>query len=441
MLSLPGTANDSTSDFEPEVELQKFGRWALFAVAFLIFGLGSAAAFIPIGGAVIGTGNLTAESGIKTITHPNGGVLQDILVEDGDRVEKGQLLVRFDTNVSEVSADLSGRTVNQLMAQKARLEAEREGLGRMRLPAELARRDDPAVKDAIEAEQRLLALHQQERRNMRSQLSERISQLNEQISGYRSQIAALQRQQALIQPEREGVKQLWDEGLVTIDRLNRLERSAVDIDGSIASLRANIAQTGARISETREQIISIDATARSEAGDELAQVTSALNDQRIRNADADDQFERSTIRAPYDGVVDKLAFRTIGGVVQPAEPIMEIVPTGDQLVVEASISPTDIDRVREGQNARLRLSAFNMTTTPEIHGVVTYVSAERTTNPEQNYSYYRVRVTLDKAEVERENLQLKAGMPVEVFISTGSRSMLSYITKPLRDQFARAFNQ
>ncbi|OYW45767.1 MAG: secretion protein HlyD [Sphingomonadales bacterium 32-68-7] len=438
-MSVVSAPPSEDAESEQQQSLARSRKRAYAALAVLFFGLFLAAALIPIGGAVIGQGQLGVESRIKQISHPTGGVISGIYVRDGDRIRAGQLLMRLDTTVSGVSADLSAQTVDQLTAQRGRLTAEREGRGSIAFPPELLARDDPSAQAAMASERRLFTLRAQERAGLRSQLNERIHQLNEQIAGYRSQIGALQRQKVLIEPERQGIRELWEKDLVTIGRVNQLERTAADLDGSIGALEASIAQTRARISETQEQIISINERARAEAGSELAQVTAALNEQRVREASAGDTFDRSAIRAPYDGVVDKLAFATVGGVVPAAQTIMEIVPTQDALVVEAAISPADIDRVRIGQDTRVRLSAFSTQSTPEIPGKVIFVSAERAVNRDTGESFYRVRVRMDEGAVARERLALKAGMPAEVFISTGSRSMLSYVTKPLRDQFARAF--
>lgn len=425
--------------YMPQESMERHGRIALIIMAVLVFGFGLAAAVIPIGGAVIGSGQLGVESRIKRIAHPTGGVISQIRVRDGDKVKQGQILMRLDTTVSGVNADLSGQSVDQLLAQRARLEAERDGRSTIQWPRELLNRNDASAREAMASQLRVFQIKAGEQSGLRAQLNERISQLRQQIAGFNSQIRALEQQQVLLKPERDGVRELWEKELVTLNRLNQLERTSVDMDGQIASLRASIAQTQARISETSEQMIGLSQTQRTQASSELTQVTAALNDEQVRSVSAADQFERSVIRAPYDGVVDKLAFAAVGDVVQPAQTIMEIVPSSDELVVEAAISPADIDRVSQGQKARLRLSALNQQTTPEINGTVSFVSAERTTNQETGASYYRVRVTLNEAEVRKLDVDLVPGMPAEAFISTGSRSMLSYVTKPLRDQLSRAF--
>lgn len=427
--------------YTPEESIKRHSRIALIAMAILVFGFGLAAAIIPIGGAVIGSGQFGVESRVKRIAHPSGGVISEIRVRDGDVVKKGQVLIRLDTTVSGVSADLSSQTVEQLLAQQARLTAERDEMARIPFSGELTSASNESARAAMMAQARLFELKRREHSGIRAQLRERVSQLNQQISGYQAQIAALRQQQVLLKPEREGVRDLWEQDLVTINRLNQLERSAVDIDGQIASLNAQIAQTQARISETREQDIQLQQQWRSEAATELAQVTAALNEQQVKSASAGDMYERSLIRAPYDGVIDKLAFATIGGVIQPAETIMEIVPVTDRMVVEAAISPSDVDRVHVGQEARIKITTFNEQSAPDLNAKVSFVAAERTTNPDNGASFYRVKIEVDSEAVKREGLEIKPGMPAEAFISTGSRTMLSYITRPLREQFDRAFRQ
>ena len=415
-------------------------RWVLIAIAVLVLGFGLAAALIPIGGAAVGAGQVGVESKVKRIAHPSGGIVAEIFVRNGDRVRAGQPLMRLDDTVSGAQSSLSALSVNQLLAQRARLEAERLGTGRIAFPPALTNSADAGAHQAMADEARLFTIRRSEQRGLRSQMAARVIQYRRQIDGYNAQIRALQQQAALIEPERRGVKELWDKDLVTISRKNELERSAVDLQGSIGALQAQIAQTMARITEANEQMIQLGETRRAEAGTQLGTINGALNDQQVRSITAGDTQDRSVIRAPYDGVVDKLAFAAVGEVVRPAETIMEIVPDRDQLLVEAAIQPGDIDQVRTGQAARLRFTAFNSTVSPEIAGKVSFVAAERTTDPESRTSFYAVRIAIDSADLARwPELKLKPGMPAEAMIETGSRSMLSYITKPLRDQFARAF--
>lgn len=436
-------ANSELGELKPYDPDQNMGsrlKLSLIGIAVLVFGFGSVMAFVPIGGAVVGAGQVGVESRIKRVAHPTGGIISAIYVQNGDHVNKGDILMRLDDNVTGTQSELSSLTVDQLMAQRARLEAERLGIGSITFPAELRNRSDAGARKAMADEQKLFSIRRTEQGGIRAQLSARVAQYGKQIDGYQAQIAALQKQSKLIEPERVSVKELWDKNLVTISRLNQIERTSVDMEGSIASLQAQIAQTQARITEANEQLLQLGQTRRADAGTQLATVNGTLNQEQIRNINAVDTHDRSVIRAPYSGTVDKLAFATIGDVVKPAETIMEVVPDRDRLLVEAMVSPGDIDQVVSGQRARIRFTAFNSTATPEIAGKVTIVAPERTTDEQARQSFYAVRVEVDAKDLARwPELKLRPGMPAEIFIETGSRSMLSYITKPLRDQFARAF--
>lgn len=406
----------------------------LLVACFLIGGF-----LIPIGGAVIGTGQVGVESRVKKIAHPTGGVVAEILVENGQRVRKGQVLLRFDDTVSRADASFSSLSVDQLLARRARLEAEQSGAGSIAFPAEL-RRGDPSTLRAMADEEKLFRIRRSEQAGLTAQLRARVAQYDQQINGYQAQINAVQAQRRLIEPERKGVRDLWKQDLVTISRMNELERSAVDLQGSVGALQASIAQAQARITEAREQIIQLGQTSRVDAGTELSRVNDSLNQQQVRSVSAIDARARSVVRAPYDGVVDKLSVSTIGGVVRPADVMMEIVPDSDQMLVDGVVQPGDIDQIRVGQQARIRFAAFNSPTTPEIRGRVTFVAADQTSDPQSRVSYYPVRVAIDEADLAKyPELVLKAGMPADLFIETGQRSMMSYLTKPLRDQFARAF--
>jgi HlyD family secretion protein len=423
----------------PSPQSQRRQRATIFALVLLILTFGLGGFLIPIGGAVNGSGQVGVESRVKKIAHPTGGVVSEILVENGQRVRKGQILLRFDDTVSRADASYSSLSVDQLLARRARLEAEQAGAGSIAFPPDL-RRNDPSTQRAMADEEKLFRIRRSEQVGLSAQLRARVAQYEQQIHGYQAQIGAVQAQRRLIEPERKGVRDLWKEDLVTIGRLNELERTAVDLQGSVGALQASIAQAQARITEAREQMIQLGQTSRADAGTELSRVNDLLNQQQVRNVSALDTRERSVVRAPYDGVIDKLTVSTIGGVVRPADVMMEIVPDSDQMLVEGMIQPTDIDQVRIGQQARIRFAAFNSATTPEIRGRVIFVAADRSSDPENRISYYPVRVAIDQADLAGfPELALRPGMPADLFIQTGHRSMISYLTKPLRDQFARAF--
>ncbi|SFS13191.1 HlyD family type I secretion periplasmic adaptor subunit [Sphingomonas jatrophae] len=427
---------------DPDSALRRNMRIGMIVVGALVLVLVALATLVQISGAVIGHGDVTVASKVKKIAHPTGGVIAEVYVRDGDRVRAGQPLMRLDSTVSSVSAEVTGESFDQLLADKARLTAERDGTAGIAFPRELLARHDVSARAAIAEAQRLLRLKRASVAGQRAQLSERIRQQEQLIESYRRQIAANRQQVALIGPERDSVRGLYEKQLVTTARLNQLERAAVDLEGNAASLEANIAQTRARITETRQQILLLDQDSRTAAGAELAEVTRKLSEQQVNKTNAGDTFRRSIIRAPGAGVVDKLAFTTVGGVVPQGQTILEIVPDSEDLTVEARVSPSDIDAIAVGQPAVVRFSAFSAATTPEVAGRLTRISAERAEDQRTGSVFYTIEVEVDEAETARlGGLKLVPGMPVEVFVRTADRSLLSYIVKPLRDQLSRSFRQ
>ena len=432
----PQSAPDANAEADitpdPRASLRRYQRIGLALLGLLLLCLLLAASLVRLSGAVVGQGELVVASRVKTVTHPNGGVIAALLVKEGDKVRAGDPLIRFDSSVTEVSAAMSDMSLNQLLARRERLRAERDGLAALRFPS---------ASDAIADEIRLFALRRAALSGEEAQLRERVHQREQQIVSYQAQIAAYRQQAALIEPERQGVRDLWERRLVTINRLNELERTAVSLQGSIAALQADIAQARAVIAEIRQQSIQLTQQHRSEAATLLAETEQRIAEQRQRAAGATDSFERSTVRAPASGLVDQLAYTTIGSVIPPAQPILRIVPQGP-LEVEARIAPSEIDQLRKGQSARIGFPAFNRQTTPEIRGTLGFLSAEPTNDPETGQSFYVVRIALPPTELQRlGGLRLVPGMPAEVFLETGSRSLLSYLVKPLADQFARAFRE
>ena len=437
-----GGSRQTITLVDPDQSLRQIMRVAVIVTVVLVFGLFGLSALVQISGAVIGSGEVAVESKVKKIGHPTGGVIAQVLVRDGDRVKAGQPLMRLDSTVSSVSASVSGQSLDQMRADKARLTAERDGLATISFPAELTTRNDASAREAIGEARRLFTLRHESIVGQRAQLLERVRQSEQLIESYRVQIAAGQDQMLLIGPERQNVRDLWNKQLVTTSRLNELERTAVNLQGNGASLSANIAQTRAQIAEIRQQIIQLDQDARAKAGIELADVSRNLALQEVSKANASDQYDRSVIRAPYAGVVDKLAFTTVGGVVPPGATIMEIVPDTDRLTVEAKVNPADIDQLVPNQPAIVRFSAFSAQTTPELNGHVTRIAPERTVDERSGGSFYTVRIDVSAAELKRlGELKLVPGMPVEAFIQTGRRSLISYLTKPLGDQLRRSFRE
>ncbi|TKB87577.1 MAG: HlyD family type I secretion periplasmic adaptor subunit, partial [Mesorhizobium sp.] len=276
----------------------------------------------------------------------------------------------------------------------------------------------------------------------KAQLEERIAQLSEEVSGLTEQRDAKSQEIKLIGLELDGMRKLWHRKLVSIDRITTLERDAVRLEGEHGNLTAAIAQSKGHTSEIRLQIIQIDQDLRSEVATELRDVQAKLAELVEQKVSAEDQLRRIDIRSPQTGVVHQLGVHTVGGVISAGELIMQIVPVTDDLTVEARVAPQDIDQLTPRQSATLRLSAFNQRITPELNGVVSEISPDLSIDERSGTSFYTVRVTLPRTELTRlKGLTLAPGMPVEVFFSTGSRTMLSYLVKPLEDQIQRAFRE
>ena len=443
---LPATISQGTDVAlvleDPQEGLQRSFRAGLITIGLLFLGLIILAALIGTRGAVVGSGEVTVESRVKKIAHPTGGVIAQVNVREGQRVKKGDILMRLDDSVTGASASAIGDTVEQLQAAAARLAAERDGADSITFPPSLTQNPTPAKKMAMEEATNLFKLRKQARGNELAQINERVRQTQAEINSLQAQRSAAQRQANLIKPELEGLRSLRERELVTVNRLNQIERTAVDLQGAVASYGAQIAQARARIAEIRQSGIQLTQDARTQAGLELVEVQARLNDSKVRSASASDAYNRSLVRAPYNGVVEKMAYTTVGGVVPPLETIMEIVPTQDALTVQAKVSPYDIDQLTIGQPTTLRFSAFNAQTTPQINGKLGHISSERVNDERTGQSWYKVQVEVDEKEMKRlGDLKLVPGMPVEVFIQTRERSLLSYITKPLRDQFSRAFRE
>lgn len=426
-----------------ERQLNKYMRRGLFVLGLLVVVLGGLAAFVPIQGAVIAPGSFTVETHVKQVGHPTGGVIADIMVRDGQHVKAGEELLRLDDTVTGATAQLTGENYDQLMARAARLRAEREGRSRIQFPAELTRRaSDPAVRQLMQEEQRVLSLRNTSLGSQSSQLSERVNQSEAQIRGLQQQLSANKEQQVLIDKELNATRELWSKGYTTLARLNQLERAAVDLKAQAGSLNASIATSRAQIAEIRGQDISLSNNMRSTSGTELTEVETQLAELQRNKIAAEDTRSRVSIRAPQSGIVDKLAFTTIGGVIPPGQTILTIVPDDDTLIVESQIAPRDVDQIRKGQEVRLQLSAFNTRTTPEVEGVVETISADRFVDQKSGFAYYTVRIRPKPESLAAAgNLNLRAGMPVEAFIQTGARSLLTYLTKPMTDQFRRAFRE
>jgi HlyD family secretion protein len=405
--------------------------------------LGGWATFVPLSGAVVVPGALVVESQVKKVQHPTGGVVAKIEVKDGSHVEAGDLVARLDETQARSNYQMLSQQLDQVRLRLSRLTAERDGADELRAPAQRpARAGDDSLGQLLASERSLFNARATARRSQKELLRSHVSQLAEQINGLDAQIKSKAEQITLIAGELEGVQGLYQKGLVPLTRLTTLQREAARLEGERGQLVSAIAEAKSKISEAEIQILRIDQDFRSELMKDLRESQDKEAELVEKTVAARDLLDRIDIRSPTSGIVHQLSAHTIGGVVAPGEVIMEIVPDTEDLAVEARLPPQDVDQVRRGQTTFVRFSAFNQRTTPQLQGLVSYVSADLSRDPQTKTSYYTVRVTLPGDERRRlGGLQLVSGMPAEVFLQTGSRTMMSYLLKPMTEQLSHMFNE
>src|SRR5882724_6729238 len=415
----------------------------LIIVLVLAGGVGGWAGTMTLSGALIAQGSVVVDSNVKKVQHPTGGIVGELNVRDGDRVKQGDILVRLDDTVTRSNLAIVQKGLDELYARRARLESERDGSPSIKFPDNILQREtDPDVASILEGERRLFDLRSTARTGQKAQLRQRVEQLNEEIRGLKAQRESKEKEIKLIAREKEGVYDLWKQKLVPLTKLTQIERDETRLEGEAGQLIAQTAQTGGKISETELQIIQIDRDLSSEVAKETREIDGKIGEFVERKVAAEDQLRRVDLRAPQDGTVFQSNAHTVGGVVTAGDAIMMIVPDADSLTVEAKVNPQDIDQVRGGLTALLRLSAFNQRTTPEIYGTVTRISADASTDQRTGQTYYTVRIAMPADQVAKlGEVKIMPGMPVEAFIQTGERTMISYLTKPLHDQLMRMFRE
>ncbi len=422
-------------------------RHLQFALIWTVLLAGSAAAWsvmAPLDGAIVTQGTVIVESNVKKVQHPTGGVVGQIHVKEGQRVSEGDIVMRLDETVTRANL---GIVLNDLTAQRmrlARLAAERDNTASFEVPVDIAQRalKEPEVRMMIDGERQLLRTRLTTRNGQKAQLRERVGQLQQEIKGLEEQRKAAVFQLALSRDELRGLKGLEAKGLVQKPRVNGLEREISRSDGGIGELAAKTAQAQGRISETELQVLQLDKDSASDVAKDLRETETRIGELQERRVSAEDQLKRVDIRAPITGVVHQLNTHTIGGVINQTEPLMLIVPDADRLIVEVRINPQDIDQIRLGQEARVRFSAFNQSTTPEVNGTLVRLAGDLVREPQTGLAYYTGAVAVTDGDMNRlGGVKLIPGMPAEIYIKTGERTLASYLLKPLTDQIQRGLRE
>lgn len=417
------------------------GGLALFV---LIGVLGFWSVTARIAGAVIASGIIQVESNRQVLQHPQGGVVGELLVKDGDIVYAGEIVLRFDDKQLRSELAIIEGQLFELLARKIRLQAERDGLDRLPAPDALLAEVmvNPDVQPLIDGQQRLFEARADTLRQSAEQIGEQIAQAQNQIDGTDAQLDALEMQKSLIETELADTKNLFEKGLTPASRVSALQREQARLLGEIGSRTASVAQLRGQIAALNIERIALVTRLREEA-------ISTLRDQQFqevelvqRRLSTLETLSRADLRAPVGGVVYDSRVFALQSVVSPAEPIMFIIPQDQPMVISARIDPIHVDQLHVGQEASLRFAAFDQRMTPEVFGHVTKLSADVFTDQATGISYYQVELKPSEGEIQKLGGQtLVSGMPVDAFIKTAERSPLNYLTKPLTDYFTRAFRE
>lgn len=410
-------------------------------------GVGAWSAVAKIAGAVIAPGELRVEGERKTVQHLEGGVISEILVKDGDTVSAGDILMRLDDTTLSAQIEVIEGQLDELNARKFRLEAEMSDAYFVTPDATFEQRmaERPSARKLFEGQLTLFYARRETMRARIEQLEGRIAQTREEIAGAEAQIAALDRQLVLIEEELEAQRTLLARGLTEKSKVIQLDRESARLAGERGQLLSEVARLKGRIGEIEINILETASTRREEAITTLRDLTARIAELTENRTAKQQSLNRVEIRAPLDGVVLDLAINTIGGVVSPAAELLDIVPTDQNLLVEARISPLDRDRIWPNQPARVRFVNFNQRSTPELDGEVWRIGADKLIDERTGQGYFPVKIRVSDAEFDRLRKSIDAelvpGLPAEVHIQTGERTAASYLLKPLTDQLQRAFRE
>jgi HlyD family secretion protein/epimerase transport system membrane fusion protein len=437
---IPYDPNQST----PEQRARPTIMVGIGILIFLFGFIGLWAALVPLASGAVAPGRVVLDSNRKTIQHLEGGIVKEILVKENDVVQAGQVLVRLDNTNAQARSDMIRGQYVTAQATQARLQAEQAGKDTVDFPAELTSIEatDPKVHEVLETQRRLFSTRKEALSGQIGILNQKISQTQQEIRGLQEQVTAANSQIALLNEEIDVVRGLLAKGNALKPRLLALERSQADMLGQRGNAMAMISRANQTINEAKISIINEKTDYLNKATAEMKETQTDLSNLTEQGRAATDVTSRIEVKAPAAGKVTGLMVHTIGGVVQPGETLMTLVPTNDKLIVEAHISPTDIDVVHDGLSAQVRLTAFHMRYLRPVTGTVTTVSADRFDDQRTGEGYYLARIEIPQSElVDLGNITLTLGMPAETLIVTGRRTMLSYLVRPIRDSFGHAFHE
>ena len=418
--------------------------FGLSVIAALVLAFGSWSVLAPLSTAAVAPGVVRVDSNRKTVQHLEGGIIAEILVREGDRVVEGQPVVRLDETQAEASHQMLRGQLDALEARAARIKAEQAARPAIAFPAGLVERRprDPAIADILASQEEIFATRRARLNGELTILGRRLEQLASQIDAYGAQRRAAVAQLGLIREEIDDISLLLRKGLVPKQRVLALQREQANLTGTVGEYDGLIARANEQIGETESQIINVRTSYHNELAEEHDEVRNQIADTTEQLRSAEDVLRRRFVPAPASGLVVDLRFFTPGGVIGPGEPIMDIVPQQDRLLVEARIQPIDIDVVTSGLPAQIRLTAFNQRIVPTLDGTVVHVSADSMTDPNTASEYFMSRVEVDGDQLAKlADVHLLPGMPADVMIVTGERTLIDYLVTPITNSFARALRE
>ncbi|HZH51560.1 MAG TPA: HlyD family type I secretion periplasmic adaptor subunit [Microvirga sp.] len=422
--------------------LPAVGAFALIGV--FVIGFGVWAVHAPLESAAIAGGAIEAESSRKVIQHLEGGIVGRILVKDGDEVVAGQPLIRLDDTKARAGLQVLQGQLWDAQAREARLLAERDGRSTITYPQTLvqAASENAAVAEVLSGQTKIFDTRRRLQGSRIDVIRQRKAQTEREIQGLRFQEAAAAKRAAIIKEELAAISPLVAKGLQTKPRLLQLEREQAEIDGRRGDTLAQISRAEQAVGEAEAQILKLESDFHSEVAQTLRDTQGQIFQLLERIQAATDVLARTEVRAPEAGTVTNLRIHTPGGVIAAGEPLMDLVPRQDRLIVTAHVKPEDIDLVRPGLEARVRLLAYKQRRVPPVEGVLTYVSADRLVEKETEQAYYTARIRLDEAALRQlPEVEIMPGMPVEVLIKTGQFTVANYMLRPVLDSFDRAFRE
>jgi HlyD family secretion protein len=405
----------------------------------LVVGFGGWSAYASLSGAIIAQGKVAVKKQVKLVQHRDGGIVAEILVSNGDAVKAGDTLIRLDETQTKAELGVLTSQLTELRGRRSRLIAERDGASALLFESDFE--TAPQSAESAKGELRLFGENRAVREARREQLLLQAEQYEEQVRGLTSQQISNAAERTMLSDDLNRLTPLLVNKMIEIGKIRTIERDLVKIDGLKGEIAANIARVKGQISEAKSKIIEVDQQVRTDAQRELRDVDGKLSELQERIVAARDRLSRMNLTSPIAGVVNELSVNTVNGIIAPKETLMSIVPDDAELVVEARLAPTDIDQAVVGQSARMRFSAFNQRTTPEVAGVVQTIGAASTLDTATGQTYYLSTVAIAGSIKKIGSKPIVPGMPVEVFLSTGERSALSYLVKPFMDQVTRSFRE